>query len=144
MVFKSLKYMALVYINIRKKTQLISGLTKGRQLYAKYYFLVNFINIENEFETLRDNFPRVDFNITGADKHVPEAEWQIRVFKKRTWSVQHTLPFRKIWTKIIIMMFNFSVLWLNNPPVSSGVGGDLSPTTIVTGRTIDFKLHYNI
>ena len=96
MVFKSLKYMALVYINIRKKTQLISGLTKGRQLYAKYYFLVNFINIENEFETLRDNFPRVDFNITGADKHVPEAEWQIRVFKKRTWSVQHTLPFRKI------------------------------------------------
>ena len=109
-----------------------------KHIYSKYGFVVNFINSEIKLETLRDDFPRVYFNIKAADEHVPEAEQKIRVVKKRTRSVQHTLPFRKIPVKTIIRMVNFSVFWLKHFPVSTGVGGNLSPITIATGRTIDF------
>ena len=72
-VSKSLNYMTSMYIRSWKKTHLVSGLMKVIQLYAKYGFLVNFINRENKFETLRYDFPRVYFNIAAADEHVPEA-----------------------------------------------------------------------
>ena len=65
-------------------------------VYAKYGFVVNFINGDNEFETLRDDFPIVDFNIIVEDEQVPEAERQIIVVKEHTQEVQNTLPFRKI------------------------------------------------
>ena len=68
---KSFKYKILICINIWKKNQLVSGLTKCIYLYAKYDFEFNFINGDNKFETLRDYFPRVDFNITAEDEHIP-------------------------------------------------------------------------
>ena len=75
------------------------------------------------------------------DEHVPEAERKIRAVKELTQEVQHTLPFKNIPEKMIISMVKFSVFWLNPPPVSSGVGGDLSTTTIITGCTINFEMH---
>ena len=63
-VYKSLKYTTSIYLKSWKKPQLISGLPKFIQLYTEYDFVVNFINGDNEFETLRYDFPRVDFNIT--------------------------------------------------------------------------------
>ena len=62
-VYKSLKYTTSIYLKSWNKPQLISGLPKCIQLYTEYDFVVNFINGDNEFETLRDDFPRVDFNI---------------------------------------------------------------------------------
>ena len=106
---KSLKYTTSMYIKSQKKHQLVSGLTKVIQLYANYGFVVNFINNDNKFETLRDNFPREEFNIKVSDEHIPEYKRNIRVVKERTWAVCHTLPFRKILEKIIIRMVNFSV-----------------------------------
>ena len=96
---KSLKYTTSMYIKSRKKPQLVSGLMKDIQLYAKYGFLVNFINSENEFETFTVDFPRVYFNIKAADEHVPEDEHQIIVVTERTQTVQHTLTFSNITEK---------------------------------------------
>ena len=109
-VSKSLKYTPSMYIKSRKKPQLVSGPPKVIQIYAKYGFVVNFIKGNNEFETLRYDFPKVDFNITAADEHVPEAEQKTRVVKDRTRAVQHTIPFSNNPEKIIISTVNFSVL----------------------------------
>ena len=72
MVSKSFKLTTSMYLKSWKKPQLLLGLTKFIQLYTKYGFVVNFINGDKTFETLQDYFPRVDYNITAADEHVPE------------------------------------------------------------------------
>ena len=41
-------------------------------------------------------------------------------------------------------MINFSMFWLNNFSVSSGVRGNLSLTTIITGFTINFEVQCKI
>ena len=140
-VSKSLKYTTSMYLNSWNKHQLLSGLTISIQICAKYGFVFNFIKGKKTFETLRDGFPRVYFNITVAYEHVPKAERQIGVVKESTWSVRHTLPFRKIPEKVIIMMLNFSVFCIKNFPFSYCVGSNLSLRTIITGRTIDFAAH---
>ena len=55
--------------------------------------------------------------------------------------MRHTLSFDKIPAKMVIMMVNCSVFWINSFPFSAGVGGNLIPTTIITGSTIDFVVH---
>ena len=70
-----------------------------KHIYSKYGFVVNFINSDIKLETLRDDFPRVYFNIKAADEHVPEDEHQIIVVTERTQTVQHTLTFSNITEK---------------------------------------------
>ena len=139
-----LKYTTSIYLKSWRKTQLVLVLTKFIQLYSKYGFVVHFINGDKKFDTLRDDFHRVYFNITASDEHVSEAELNIIVVKERTCSVQHTLPFSKIPEKIITRVVNFSMFWINNFPVSSDVGGNFIPTTIITCCTIDFVVNFKL
>ena len=70
---KSLKYKTSMYIKSWKKPQLVPGLTEVIQIYSKYGLVINFINGNNGVETFRDDFPRVKFIITAAEKNVLEA-----------------------------------------------------------------------
>ena len=60
-----------MYFMSLKKPHLVLVPKKFIQLYTKYGFVVNFINGNNKFETLREKFPRVDSNITAAGEHFP-------------------------------------------------------------------------
>ena len=143
-VSQRLKFTTPMFIKSWKRPQLITGITKVIQSYAKYVFLVNFINSDNKFEAIRDDFPEVVLNINAEEEHVPEAEQKNRVIKERTRVVRHTLPFRKITENMVIRMVIFSVFWLNSFPVSASVSGNLRPTTIITGRMIYFSVHCNL
>ena len=61
-----------MFIKSQKRSQLVKDITKVIQLCAKCGFVVNCINDKNEFEAIRDNFHRVEINITAAKEHVPE------------------------------------------------------------------------
>ena len=63
-----------MFTKSQKMSQLAKGITKFISLYAKYGFVVNFINNKNMFEAIRENMPKVEINITMAEEKVSEVE----------------------------------------------------------------------
>ena len=86
-----------MFIKSRKISQLVKVITSFIQLYDKYGFVVNFINGSNEFEEIRDDFPKLKINIAAAEKNVPEVELQIRVIEVSTREVRKIFHSGKYW-----------------------------------------------
>ena len=85
-----------------------------------------------------------EINICSPEEHVTDVERCIRTIKERTRCTYNILPFTNLPTKMIIEMVFLSVCWLNFLPHQNGISPSLSPSTIVTGRKIDCKLHCQI
>ena len=92
-----LKYTTSMFIKSRKISQLVKVINSFIQLYDKYGFVVNFINGSNEFEAIRDDFPKLKINIAAAEKNVPEVELQIRVIEESTREVRKIFHSGKYW-----------------------------------------------
>jgi hypothetical protein len=86
--------------------------------------------------------PRV--NLTSASEHVPEIERRIRVVKERARSSRHNLPFNRIPKLLTIHIVFIAVKLLNHFPPKGGISDTVSPKTIMTGETLDFKKHLSL
>ena len=62
-----LKFTTLMFIKSRKSSQIITGIVYGIQLYAKYGFVVSYINGNNGFEAIIYHLPKVEPNITAEE-----------------------------------------------------------------------------
>ena len=51
-------------------------------------------------------------------------------------------PFQSIPTMVLVYIGYNVCLWLNAPPLRSGITGGFSPRELVTGLTVDFIKHY--
>ena len=133
-------------------TQIANCLKNINRVYRQRGFKIEFLIGDGEFEKVRGGAAdmHIEVNITGEDEHVPEIERCIRTVKERTrciWSVLRmalqTQKMEEIWfpTRLIIEFVKTAVFWRNAFPVQHGVSDRLSPTTIVTGRMIDFQVH---
>ena len=60
-------------------------------------------------------------NLTGANEHVPDIEFQIRVAKERERCLRHSLPFTIIPGLLLIHIVFVSVNMLNYFPIKRGV-----------------------
>ena len=56
-----------MFIKSRKSSQIITGIVYGIQLYAKYGFVVSYINGNNGFEAIIYHLPKVEPNITAEE-----------------------------------------------------------------------------
>jgi hypothetical protein len=86
-------------------------------------------------------------NLASANEHVPEIERIIRIVKERCRSTRHSLPFEtipKLMTIHIVLNVLNVVKLLNFFPTKGGVSDTLSPKTIMSGETLDFKKHLSL
>jgi hypothetical protein len=99
--------------------------------------------MDGQFEPIRGDHATINIalNIAGHDDHVSEVERYIRTLKERARSIYNTVPFTRFPARMIVEMIHYCSFWLNSFPHPDGISDTLSPRTIVTGRTVDFRRH---
>jgi hypothetical protein len=81
-------------------------------------------------------------NLASSNEHVPEIERRIRVVKERCQATQHSL--QRIPKLLRIHIVFHTVKLLNLFPTKGGVSDTLSPKTIMSGETLDYKKHLHL
>ena len=113
------------------------------KIYLQRGFRVTDVNVDGEFAPIKPFIqgmpggPKV--NLASANEHVPEIERRIRVVKERCRAIRHSLPYNRIPRLLTIWIVFNSVRLLNYFPTKGGVSDQLSPKTIMTGETLDYK-----
>jgi hypothetical protein len=83
-------------------------------------------------------------NLASANEHVPEIERRIQIVKERCRATRHRLLFHTI-PKLMTIHFVLNVIkLLNFFPTKGGVSDTLSPKTILSGETLDYKKHQSL
>ena len=122
---------------------MLDGLKAVLRLYGARGFVVRIFNADNEFECLREDLLElgVVLNVASANEHCPFIERRIRWIKEKARSVRHDLPYAVMPKLMIVELLYFVVHWLNAFPAKNGVSDTISPGTILTGVTPDYKKH---
>ena len=82
--------------------------------------------------------------MSSANEHVPEIECRIRVVKERCRATPHSLPFERIPKLLTVNIVLYVVKLLNLFPTKGRVSETLSPKTIMSGETLDYKKHLSL
>ena len=123
----------------RQTGTIITRIKQTVRLYHHRGFRIRSLFADSEFEPIRPSFPFLE--TAGADDHVPTIEWYIRTIKDRARSAWHSMPFHYTPKLLIIHLVQNAVFWLNAFPTPNGISSHHSPRYIMTGRSIDSKLH---
>lgn len=102
-------------------------------IYHKRGVKVSQVNVDNEFEPLRDKIDTVNLNIVGAGEHVGDVERSIRSVKDKTRSNVHGLPYRRYPTEMVCGVVIKSIKDLNNEIPNDGVSENVPPGPIISG-----------
>jgi hypothetical protein len=114
-------------------------LKKVIRLYVARGFIVTTILADNEFEPLRQWYPRL--NTCAADEHVPKVERYIRTVKDRTRCTYRMLPFRHLPRLVLVHLMRNAVFWLNAFPHEDDATQKYSPRYIMMGQHLSFAKH---
>ena len=118
---------------------IVTRIKQTIRLYHHRGFRVRSLFADSEFEPIRPSFPFLE--TAGADDHIPTIERYIRTIKDRARSAWHSMPFHYTPKLLIIHLVQNAVFWLNAFPAPNGISSQHSPRYIMTGRSIDSKLH---
>ena len=106
--------------------------------------MVKVILIEMEFEK-KDEIDMAMVNTTAAREHVTDCERGIRTIKESarcTVSKMRRVNIKVLPKQVIIYLISFVVvIWINGGPNENGISQVYSPREIVTGKTLEYKLH---
>jgi hypothetical protein len=83
-------------------------------------------------------------NLASPNEHVPEIERQIRVVKECSQAAHHRLPFQHIPKLLMIHIVLNAIKMLNFFPTKGGISNTLSPKTIISGETLNYKKHLSL
>ena len=83
-------------------------------------------------------------NLKSTNEHVPKIEHHIRVVKEHCRATWHRLPFNRIPKLLTIHIVLNAVKLLNFFPMKGGISDTLSPKTIMSGETLDYKKHLHL
>ena len=119
-----------------------------KKIYLYYLhrgFRITTVHVDGEFEPLKpliEAIPGGPFvNLASANEHAPEIERRVRVVKERVRATRHGLPHSRIPKLMVIYMVLNAVKILSFFPTKGGVSDTLSPKTIMSGETLDYKKH---
>jgi hypothetical protein len=118
------------------------------KFYLNRGFHIVIVHADGEFAPLQalihamTNGPQV--NLTSCSEHVPEIERRIRVVKERCRATRHSLPFNRVPRLLTIHIVFHSVKLLNHFPPKGGISDTISPKTIMTGETLNYKKHLRL
>jgi hypothetical protein len=129
----------------RKLVDVFKAFQEMYSVYLRRGFRITTLHVDGEFAPLQvlvndmPNGPRV--NLASANEHVPEIERRIRVVKEWCRATRHSLPFNRIPALLVIYIVFNAVRLLNHFPTKGGISDTISPKTIMTGETLDYKKH---
>jgi hypothetical protein len=80
-------------------------------------------------------------NLASPNEHIPKIEQRIWVVKERSRAACHSLPFQCIPKLLMMHIVLNAVKMLIFFPTKGGI---LSPKTIMSGETLDYKKHLSL
>ena len=141
-------FTAVNHLANRTVPQIFQAFKEIYQYYLQRGFRITTVHADGEFEPLQSLIQSLPggpmVNLASANEHVPEIERRIRVVKERCRATRHSLPFTRIPKLLTIHIVFNSVKLLNFFPTKGGVSDVLSPKTIMSGETLDFKKHLSL
>jgi hypothetical protein len=141
-------FTAVNHLTDRKVKTIFSAYEEIHKFYLNRGFRITTLLVDGEFAPLQvliqsmPGGPRV--NLTSASEHVPEIERRIRVVKERSRSARHSLPYNRIPRLLTIHIVFLAVKLLNYFPTKGGISDTISPKTLMTGETLDYKKHLSL
>jgi hypothetical protein len=141
-------FTAVNHLAGRTVPQIFKAFKEVYQYYLHRGFRITTVHVDGEFsplKTLIESLPGgPTVNLASANEHVPEIERRIRVVKERCRATRHRLPFQRIPKLLTINIVLNVVKLLNFFPPKGGISDTLSPKTIMSGETLDYKKHLSL
>ena len=125
-----------VYKRKANKKDIFVGVRKIIQLYTSRGLQVSQINIDNEFQCIRDEFRLVFLNIIAVNEHVGEVECTVRSTKDDTCSHIHRLPYTHYPRAMVVEAVTYSIKLRNYLPADNFISPILSPASLITDRPL--------
>jgi hypothetical protein len=141
-------FTAVNHLADRTVPQIFKAFKEIYQYYLHRGFRITTVHVDGEFApitTLIEPMPGGPMvNLASSNEHVPEIERRIRVVKERCRATPHSLPFQRVPKLLMIHIVFHVVKLLNFFPTKGGVSDTLSPKTILSGETLDYKKHLHL
>jgi hypothetical protein len=138
-------FTAVNHLADRTVPQIFKAFKEMYQYYLQHGFHITTVHADGEFaplKTLMEAMPGGPMvNLASANEHKPEIERRIREVKELYRATRHSLPFHTIPKFMTIHIVLNVVKLLNFFPTKGGVSDTLSPKTIMSGETLDYKKH---
>ena len=122
---------------------LLEALFNVCKIYRKRGFMVRTMMMDGAFESLRGALAEknIEPSICSENEHVGEIKQTNCTIKERCRGIYNTLPFTKLPGRLVAELVHSTVFWLNAFHPAEDLLDNMSPRTIITGRTIDFLKH---
>jgi len=141
-------FTAVNHLANRSVSEIFKAFKEIYQYYLQRGFRITTVHADGEFEPLRALIAALPggptVNLASAQEHVPEIERRIRVVKERCRAKRHSLPFKQLPKLLTIFIVLNAVKLLNFFPTKGGISDTLSPKTIMSGETLDYKKHLSL
>jgi hypothetical protein len=141
-------FTAVNHLADRTVPKIFKAFIEMYQYYLQRGFHIKTVHADGEFAPLNPLIESMTggtmVNLASANEHVPEIERRIRVLKERCRATRHSLPYERIPKFMTIHIVLNVVKLLNFFPTKGGVSDTLSPRTIMSGETLDFKKHLSL
>ena len=147
-LIRRIDFTGVIYLKGRTAAIIFDVFKAIFRFYFQQGFRIQTVHADGEFGALKyliQNIPagpRV--NLTRVNKHVPEIERRIRVVKERSCAFLHSLPFNRIPTLMTIHAILNITEMLNYFPTKKGISSELSPHSILTGESPEYKKHLTL
>jgi hypothetical protein len=141
-------FTAVNHLADRTVPQIFKAFKEMYQYHLQHGFHITTVHADGEsapLKTLIEAMPGGPMiNLASANKHVTEIERRIRVVKERCRATRHSLPFHTIPKLMTIHILLNVVKLLIFLTTKEGVSDTLSPKTIMSGETLDYKKHMGL
>jgi hypothetical protein len=130
----------------RNGADVVKALKAVVKIYKARGFKVTTLLGDGEFKPLRSDVYDMggELNVTSNDEHIGDIKRYIRTIKERARASFHLMLFQKMPPLLIQDLIGGCVFWLNVFPSELGILDTMSPRTILSGKTIDYKRHCRI
>ena len=116
-----IRLITVEYTPSRTAKQLGSSITKVVHLYAIGGFVINIVLMDQEFDKIFDEVPKLEINTTAEREHMGEIERAIRTVKEQSRALVSYQPYVVLPKPIVIHPVYFAVFWLNNKSNTIGI-----------------------
>jgi hypothetical protein len=141
-------FTAVNHLADRTVLQIFKAFKEMYQYYLHRGFHITTVHVDGEFAPLKTLIEAMTggpiLNLASANEHVPGIERRVQVVKERCQETQHSLPFHTIPKIMMIHIVLNVVKLLHFFPRKGGVSDTLSPKTIISGETLDYKKHLSL
>jgi hypothetical protein len=118
------------------------------QYHLQRGFCITMVHVDGEFAPLKvliESLPGGPMvNLASPNEHVLEIERRIQVVKERSRAARHSLPFQGIPKLLMIHIVLNTIKMLNFFPMKGGISNTLSPKTIMSGETLNYRKHLSL